>query len=1653
MKKANKKGLFTFLFLLLCTACLSVASCGKDKQKQINYQFNTNGGGAVEGVVLDKGEEYTLPVPPEREGYRFLGWYTTEDFSGEPVEKLTADASLTFYAKWEKLYAVTLELDGGALENETALYLGEGEVIYDSVEAIVPVKEGFLFEAWHMGGAELSETAKMPAADVTLTAYYKVGYTIEIYRQKLDDLTEYEKADTIREYGYVNEPCTVTREIAGFEHVITSDSVVELKALSSNPSKNVFKLYFDRKDIVVSFDIGYPDGTASQKKILSVKYGQEVEVLSDYQAEGYCLIGWTTETGGDVLYKTNNIESKLHGGEPVSPEKFVPEESVSLVGVWSKGYTDMFGGSDSIYVQDGTDSVVYLLRGGVFFSGIYDSAKGTFTFRVSSDLLVRGKLNEEDGSFCYYDKDRADYAAILYQVGTGLVSGTTIRLKEDNGIVYNSDNVDSNGSYLIDENGYYVATFTDGDLAGKTLTFWLTTVTLNQSSQNAFLVRDEEEFATGTLGRFVLSSGTLVDYTAYIDRLYGVSGVYGLTLDGFGLASLNNGSKNSTYFYTKEENTVTLMNSSGSEVGVVRIIEQNGSKGYMFYDETLDRTVNGKSGDTLTLDGMCNATYKSGLSEISGYYTTKASLLGGTIVSFVSNGSTRLFLITTAQETTEEGDVTVYSFEEKPADYCEYYYKDAAGTYYAPLLVLNYEKGKEGRLLVYGYTSSKTYEKVSEGRFAYIEEADWYVYTAEDYFGANVLTSPVDPTKVSAFVFALDSTTTSYAVNYWYSMTSEGETSDLYEVYTSEEDDATKLTVVGGFAILVSGDSKAIGTYSLKENLLTLTLSAGKLYLEMNEENKTFVILKDYYSAYVIENGLIKKTEIISFDGKGGATYFVQTEEKDEEGNQIVKEYTGTVIDLEQTVSDDVPAYRFVSDDTEALASFDFVRLTDSSYYYVSKFSQKYNGAYRSEEGTLVLDGYGYRATFMAGSNSLEGSYSVPEENVVSMVLSDGTYRYFDLTSGRSFTLRGTEFGAYFLSDNQSIDGTYLQLDGYGNLAVYVLGENEDGEVDLLPVDEGGTYGRDGDVFTLIYHNGNEEIKLIGKFSTYTSGSNTYRTFVVNHKEISRTYVNEADWSVLIFDAYGNVTKYGAAGEKETGSYLLITDNLLYYVNEDGSDACIYSYDSEAGILRQKKYVERGYFTKDLESLLFSKYGFAIFNGTTRYYYDIDEDQHVLIYRQDAKSDYRNKYGFVMEDLGPVTAQNIVRDGKTYYNHEGFDIVFRRSEGNAEKFPLIFPTQVYKWQSLTFKPTGDGEFVSSGQIVFEGGANSISCSVVRAVDEEGNVEMYVLVPYGAGYYRFDVTVNFDGENNTYEITGMTYFIQSLPYTYMYYYYLYYSYFGVQIPNNIGIIYIERTYNEEGEIVSDYFNGTFGEGSGMYDSTGTIVKAENLSYTSTSSTSYSVEFTAEDGFVYRMYVGLKYLSVFGSYGYTMTFNRVETLTTDDGYTVEVERVIVSDSSEAGAFADMSLTKGEESLVWEQCYKIDGVWYYIVRTKDTMTGKFTETKYYRLTFVEKDAGGEVEEGEIEILPLFESVTVVEESIAVKYTQDDRSYADIREDNSILIFSVHGKTYIVKECTYDAETATYTVLTSAGTSFTIKDFGSYIEVEEAENTEAAA
>ncbi len=1643
MKKGIKILLLAMLTALVSMTVVFISGCKKSGSGSLEFTFELNGGTGVEDVEVEQGEEVELPIPVY-EGYVFDGWYTNAEFTGDPVTKVVVDGSATYYAKWAKGYKVNFNLDGGSLST-TYVYLKEGANVYDGVQAYVPTKAGVQFGAWFNGDAELAKNLRMPAEELSLTAKYKVPYTVELWGQNLAQ-TDYEKiGENIIGYEYAGVTFTSEQTLTGFKEIAHANSVTT-KTISETTSENLFKHYFDRESYTVRFDPNYPDGSKSEVVPETVVYGTPVIIPSDYTSEGYCLVGWSMSANGEIVYGSDFLAKNLYNkdGADFEASTFVPERNTTLYGVWKQGAVDMFGSNDYIYLFDKAGDEIYLSRGSVFFKGEYDAENQEFLF-IGSDGKAKnpGKMLSDE-MFIYIDANRQG-TKTRFENGVGLIEKETVLVTDSNGISYFVEgegglNTESKGTYIIDKDGYYVATFTEGEKAGQTLTLFVSTY----KEQPVFIVRNEAEYAMEELTMFGTYNGGV-----------GSSTLYQIKLTGFGMAIMNQGMSSAVYYSTLEDGILTLKNTYGQVYLIARITEEMGSKGYAIYDEAFDKTYTTVAGGTLTLDGTYNATYTVNGTQFKGYYTTEQSIFGGTIVTLAKGNDTYKFLITSEKVDLGDGNTTTeYTVEEKHAKYAEYNYRNDENYWYAPMLVINNEV--EGDAIVYGYTTAREYVEVSRGTYAETEKKDVYKYEAKTFANedtlADVGTTPWDITTVTEFVFAIDTVTTSYKLYYWYSAVVGGEAQDFDVEYTSAL--GGKLTLVAGLAIYDEQGKFSIGAYETSGNMMRMAVGSGYLYFEFDAEAKTFLTLKHApYMAYLLgTDGYARKDAGIAFngkvvDGKDVATYSVM---ETVEGERTQVDYEGTAMQTADITAFGQAVWQFTSND--GTITFKYIPLQmNSGSNVIAVYNEEYNGDYEADDGYLTLDGYGFMASFASSDGTTyTGVYAIEKENVIVLVTETATL-YFDLKADKSFTVRGLEYGEYVVMNNKMLTDYFVMLDGYGKASVYTKVRNtETGAYEPVYVDENGTYTQNGNVFTVTYQDDDDEIKLPGEFVWYVVSNQEMLVFVVEHVEAARTYVNDADWSVITLDKLGNATKYNEKGEKETGLYVLVTDELFYYQNSEGTDAGVYHYNVLTGVAKHVSELEaRTYYTSELESLRFTQYGFAIFDGATRYYYDMDGNN-VIIYRQDFSDANANKYGFVAEDFGVFSDDYVTYGGKTYYYNDGYAVDFTRVEATKAKYPVLVKEaqkedeeDLYApLEALAFAPSGAASFTNiKGSVVVAG--ESYTCYVTRKVHEDNSVEMYVQV----GNYRFDITVSYTGlEGSTYEVTRMRLMQSMDSYAYMYYFYQYYMYYNMAIDNVFGTIYLSREFDEAGKEVAGgpFFTAEFGEMTNLVDANGDKLEFVDCEYTQDDNGMITVEIVGKDGYTYRLYIGKQANQQFQQYGYLIyALTRVHEFTTDDGYTVNVERALTTEVGGVYPGYPMFLTvkKNGVDLTADITILNDGYVEYVVRTREETTdgsqGKITATTYYKLVFEEEtntSIGGENEDTTTTIIAPYKSVTVTEIAATTMYTADEASFVDITADG-IGLLSVNGTLYLASEMTFDETTQTYTVTVGGGKTFTVK------------------
>lgn len=1662
----KKKGLW--ILTVLAALCFMLCACGREGAKY-TFTFETGDGPAVESVQLSEGTEYTLPTPAA-EGWEFGGWYETGDFSGGVCTSAKADQDRTFYAKWERLYLLTLEADG---KTETR-WLKAGENLLTALAEYTPAaKEGFRFGSWLRGGRELGNSEVMPAEPLTLTARYQVRYTVEVWEQNFAQ-TDYERADEIEDYVYADgtEFTPVLTARAGFVEVSKPDTVRSLKLSGTDPAQNRFKVYYDRTNVDIYFESNYPGAIRQRSEQMTVLSGTTFDLPEEsFRINGYMLIGWSENpTDSEHYYPTNALEKSLRNAESGKAGTYTAAGNMALYGVWLRGYNDMFGGTDNIYILDGD---AYLSRGGFMFKGEVEEYRGetlfTFCDGDTGDVMLEGKLFES-GSFCYNDGSRKNYRATYFDSEKGSLDETvSILLDGYNGIDYikrmGEGQVESHGTYVVGEDGYRIATFETGSLAGQTLTLAFGSYLDDENkTRYAFRIRDDELYGLGVLQCFYISSGHFSAYPAEY---------YSLTLDGFGNAVYSEYGEDTALLYNSDGDMLTLFTSDGTAYGTVVLMQQNGVNGYMGYDENLATTFVTATA-SLELDGVCNATYtvysaedaegnQTVLSQVTGIYGAYNSALGGVLIELTAGGELYTFI---AGAYTGDS-TTFYHFERKPNSYQEYYYSGEGGSegiYTSPLVVL--DDAGEGTFSIYGDVNGIYYYKLADGTYTQHQQTGAYRAVIQNHYDLSVDEMPVDVANLREFVFGAEAAIVdgdTLPAAYWWSYTTlAGETVNCDAVYTQKDVSDGKLTLVGGFAIYERGGEVVFsGVYEFVDKIIIVsgfdsTGEQGYGFYELDEAAHTFTVHNSFMRVSMpalCADGSVSEDVYLSIAGdasRGEASYAVRTPDGDGYLEQTwygSYEATGRVNTFYGT---EFPVYRFTSEEGDLTFLFEIFEI-NSGLVVFGRENEEIGGIYSADGvGTLNLDGFGLFGTYLdVNGNMQTGMYYLYDETEAIICLAsvtDGGLYYFKVSreGGTGTLIRlGPEIGSYILMDNQSVREEIFRMDGLGHLTVLLLSENGEETV----IDANGNYTLNDYGYVVNYRDEKGLHTLVGAIGTVTIDDDPLLIFTVYHEEVVSVLYNPEDWSVLVLSGFGYATRYDASGVAEAGMYSIITDDLLYFISGDGGDAGLYHYDIAKETAIPVAAEESVYISSDLRAVYFTAYGFVEVNGETQYYYE-RENGGIKLYSQDFSNENANEYGFVVRNDLISSGNTITLGGVVYYESNGYALTFKREEADKDNYPYTITSEGEKlaFEELTFSPVGGLEFTTYGSVFLTDIATPFLCILDRS-NQNGELKTQLIVMDGYYDYYFDIVLDYNtAGDSTFRLTSKRAVQELTSYKYLYYSYLLQSMTGSSesFENSYGTVSLITEFNAANEETAHILSAQFGENSGVVDVHGNIVKKiegtyvyEAVAGTSADGSAvtqeyYTVEYTAEDGIVYRLHILYQDFSEIGSY-LLYAFTNVTELK-DGNYSVDLETVLGTDMTNV-PIGDVTIPYlyeetdgGRTPITFAHPYMIGNTFYGSIDEWDESETSIVKSTFYIIDLfkTEKEYTG--------------MTVTVKQAKTVHYTNPvtfDLGYFQYFEDtHTVTMFTYAGNLFFAQECSYDEETGTYLVTAPTGRKYRITE-----------------
>lgn len=275
----------------------------KDLTFAINYVLDggTNSENNPNEYVPEK-----LPLlleNPTKSGYKFVGWYDNENFTGEAITEISAGTmgDVTLYAKWNALdYRISYELNGGTnAENP------DGYDVSDlPVSLHAPSRTGYIFKGWYMGENRVLAIPVGTTGNVVVSAKWEpITYTI--------DFDTNGGLPTLSSIDYTIESDSFTlQEItkAGYTFDGWYNGETKVTEITTGTYGNMTLVVKWTADLyTISYDLA--DGVNSPENPTSYTIESGLITLKDPTREGYTFAGWYNGEQLVTTIDSNTLEN------------------------------------------------------------------------------------------------------------------------------------------------------------------------------------------------------------------------------------------------------------------------------------------------------------------------------------------------------------------------------------------------------------------------------------------------------------------------------------------------------------------------------------------------------------------------------------------------------------------------------------------------------------------------------------------------------------------------------------------------------------------------------------------------------------------------------------------------------------------------------------------------------------------------------------------------------------------------------------------------------------------------------------------------------------------------------------------------------------------------------------------------------------------------------------------------------------------------------------------------------------------------------------------------------------------------------------------------------------------------------------------------
>ena len=198
-----KKSL-AFQIIIFSIFCVIIfTSCFPGVRDSYTITLNSNGGTVFSAVEIGNGENSISLPTPERDGFVFLGWFTSNAFNESWSQYLTTHdytitSNMTLYAKWAPVSGeITLNVNGG-----DPLPYGTSPVQYaEGVETALPIptRTGNSFVGWYDSASYIASNQITDESGIISAEFESAEDDFDVYAhwQVKVDIDPYEQAGSV----------------------------------------------------------------------------------------------------------------------------------------------------------------------------------------------------------------------------------------------------------------------------------------------------------------------------------------------------------------------------------------------------------------------------------------------------------------------------------------------------------------------------------------------------------------------------------------------------------------------------------------------------------------------------------------------------------------------------------------------------------------------------------------------------------------------------------------------------------------------------------------------------------------------------------------------------------------------------------------------------------------------------------------------------------------------------------------------------------------------------------------------------------------------------------------------------------------------------------------------------------------------------------------------------------------------------------------------------------------------------------------------------------------------------------------------------------------------------------------------------------------